>query len=280
MQGHYDGYRVEQILLGRLAERRKLEAVLAGGARRLDGHAVHRGAERARWLSFDERQAAHLGRHRPHHRRRQRRRSCELCRRIESNGVFSRDRRGIIYSRRMVDDARKRRTAAKNGAKGGNPSLLKQKAIPPPDKGEDKAGVIPLSQSPEAKTPDSKSPDRSPFEDLQRLIARAAQAMGVTVEELRRRPKWIVFADFLSEMALKGCDLERDVWPTIERVARRAKCTPDSPQYFRAEILAAREVRLAALTAKPASAVEQADRLAVFERHGVWSSQWGPKPEK
>lgn len=42
---------------------------------------------------------------------------------LERNGVFSRDRHGRIYSRRMVRDARKAAIARKDGAKGGNPKL-------------------------------------------------------------------------------------------------------------------------------------------------------------
>lgn len=42
---------------------------------------------------------------------------------LDRNGVFSRDRQGRIYSRRMVSDARKAATARKNGKLGGNPTL-------------------------------------------------------------------------------------------------------------------------------------------------------------
>jgi len=44
---------------------------------------------------------------------------------LERNGVFSRDRRDRIYSRRMVRDARRRARARENGKLGGNPSLRK-----------------------------------------------------------------------------------------------------------------------------------------------------------
>ena len=47
---------------------------------------------------------------------------------LENNGVFSRDRRGAIYNRRMVRAEKNR----KNGKLGGNPNLLKTKetAVP------------------------------------------------------------------------------------------------------------------------------------------------------
>lgn len=44
---------------------------------------------------------------------------------LERNGVFSRDRNGRIYSRRMVRDAKLQEVARKNGRRGGNPSLRK-----------------------------------------------------------------------------------------------------------------------------------------------------------
>jgi hypothetical protein len=40
-------------------------------------------------------------------------------------GVYSVDRRGIIFSRRLVRDEKKARTARENGKLGGNPSLRK-----------------------------------------------------------------------------------------------------------------------------------------------------------
>lgn len=42
---------------------------------------------------------------------------------LEQREVFSRDESGCIYSRRMVKDDEKRRKAAANGSKGGNPRL-------------------------------------------------------------------------------------------------------------------------------------------------------------
>lgn len=52
---------------------------------------------------------------------------------LERYGVFSRDRRGCIYSRRMVRDAQNSARHKKNGKKGGNPSLSKTGNKSPPD---------------------------------------------------------------------------------------------------------------------------------------------------
>ena len=75
---------------------------------------------------------------------------------LEGNRVFSRDRHGRIYSRRMIADGRKARVARKNGLKGGNPSLSKERTIRPPDKRRARAGDKP--QSPEATSPESNCP--------------------------------------------------------------------------------------------------------------------------
>lgn len=47
----------------------------------------------------------------------------DLLGELDRNGVFSRDRQGRIFSRRMVKDARRAAIARKNGKKGGNPNL-------------------------------------------------------------------------------------------------------------------------------------------------------------
>lgn len=74
---------------------------------------------------------------------------------LERNGVFSRDRHGRIYSRRMVADAKKAAIARRNGRNGGNPRLSNQKENPPPDKGSDKAPLKP--QEPRARSQSSKA---------------------------------------------------------------------------------------------------------------------------
>lgn len=61
---------------------------------------------------------------------------------LASVGVFSRDRQGRIYSRRMLRDELRSRLAKKNGRYGGNPTLSNNRDIftrvNPPDKPPDK----------------------------------------------------------------------------------------------------------------------------------------------
>lgn len=60
---------------------------------------------------------------------------------LEINGVFSKNNSGVIYSRRMIKDEKKRKTARKNGLKGGNPSLCKKREILTSDNPRVKTGV-------------------------------------------------------------------------------------------------------------------------------------------
>jgi hypothetical protein len=64
---------------------------------------------------------------------------------LERYGVFSRDRKGRIYSRRIVRDAQRSATNQKNGQKGGNPNLCineqKSESVNPPDKASDKPHI-------------------------------------------------------------------------------------------------------------------------------------------
>lgn len=73
----------------------------------------------------------------------------DLLGELDRNGVFSRDRSGRIYSRRMVADAKRASIARKNGKKGGNPTLGNTRGNQPQDNPPDKAGLKP--QEPEAR---------------------------------------------------------------------------------------------------------------------------------
>ncbi|WP_085908298.1 hypothetical protein [Kiloniella majae] len=86
----------------------------------------------------------------------------ELLIELENAGVYSLDRKGRIYSRRITRDVKKARTARKNGKNGGNPTLSKQRKNSPSvkgfkelsDKGEDK------TQKPEARSQSKKETNK------------------------------------------------------------------------------------------------------------------------
>lgn len=85
---------------------------------------------------------------------------------LESAGVFSRDRRGVIFSRRMIRESRKARTARENGRKGGNPSLRKQTEIPPSDNQNGNPDVKPTSYKLQTRTQDSEYPSDTDTEEI------------------------------------------------------------------------------------------------------------------
>ena len=85
----------------------------------------------------------------------------ELMAELEAAGVFSRNRQGTVYSRRMIRDARRLRAARANGRKGGNPKL---KTAKPVGDGDDRTAL--KTQSPEAEIPQSQTPQtESPQEE-------------------------------------------------------------------------------------------------------------------
>jgi len=83
---------------------------------------------------------------------------------LEEAGVFSRNRSGVIYSRRMVEDDKKAQTARKNGKFGGNPNLCKTTGFPPSDNPPDKGGVNGRdnTQKPEARSQKKETPQSPP----------------------------------------------------------------------------------------------------------------------
>lgn len=91
---------------------------------------------------------------------------------LEANGVFSRDERGRIYSRRIIRDVEKAERDRTNGKGGGNPQLLTQDKgwVNPPHKAHGKALPEARSQKPEnqrdASHPVGLVPDDATQTDL------------------------------------------------------------------------------------------------------------------
>ncbi|QDP58340.1 MAG: hypothetical protein Unbinned664contig1000_21 [Prokaryotic dsDNA virus sp.] len=96
----------------------------------------------------------------------------DLISELETAGVFSRDREGRIYSRRILRDEKKAKIARKNGKKGGNPRVKsgrvsneKQSDISPSDNLEDNREVKgeDNTQNPEPRTqnPEERDNDKS-----------------------------------------------------------------------------------------------------------------------
>lgn len=81
---------------------------------------------------------------------------------LEEAGVFSRNRVDIIYCRRMVRDAKRKRTAVENGRKGGNPNLRNRKANSATDKQADNPITIPPANDYHNRPPQAEINPQSP----------------------------------------------------------------------------------------------------------------------
>lgn len=215
---------------------------------------------------------------------------------LEENCVFSRDRRGRIYSRRMVREAKHIESARKAGKKGGAVSLEKKKGIFGPSHTPLATPSAPISHKPESKSqaPESKShaPESSNGAALkaspQAPVIRAADAMGTTFDALQRKRAWSVFGETFASWVQEGCDPERDIWPTLRRLALKRGKVPASPAYFTAAVREARDggsqgyapphYATAVSPAAFITAEHWAKRARTFHEQGLWSRRWGPKP--
>lgn len=208
---------------------------------------------------------------------------------LDRNGVFSRDRHGRVYSRRMVNDAKRAAIAKKNGKNGGNPNLRKDTENPPPVNPQVKTPL--KTQEPEARNQttyhinSASAPGRPELDQLEADLRQAAgPALGVS-------PKLMVVAPILGLLRPgdgPSCDLEADVLPAIRACSSKAK--PGSVQtwaYFQGAIIAARDERLAGAgrgEAPPTQPPEEwsDDRwraaLAVNRETGQWGDRLGPRP--
>lgn len=120
--------------------------------------------------------------------------AADLLGELERNGVFSRDRNGRIYSRRMVSDAKRAAIARKNGKMGGNPTLSDKKTNPPRDKRTDKASL----KTQEPVTSNQKGEDdkssfvaasdvTTAFEEWNALAKRKALPVAKDLTQARRK---------------------------------------------------------------------------------------------
>lgn len=116
---------------------------------------------------------------------------------LSNNGVYSTDRRGFIYSRKMVREEKKRRIARENGKKGGNPKLCEQTEKTPLDNQQDNRQVKLSDVNASVKSPDSSNPVGTEFQDSS--VARKPSARFPVKSKLPRNGRRYVYPDeFLS----------------------------------------------------------------------------------
>ncbi|MFT3987201.1 hypothetical protein [Aestuariivirga sp.] len=198
---------------------------------------------------------------------------------LDRNGVFSRDRNGTIFSRRMVRDEKRSREAQKNGKKGGNPSLGKvtEKSstlnpplnphLKPPDNGGDKTHKpIANSHKPEAAAP------------LPPNLHEQVSAALRQIPEVRKHP---IFADDfvypITQLIQQGYDLRSQIIPIVAKRAATAKFPIKGWSYF---VSAIQEATGQNTPPPPVPEDETVwdNRLDVARRRRAWDVRWGPMP--
>lgn len=108
---------------------------------------------------------------------------------LEGNGVFNRDRRGWIYSRRMIKEMRRTRAASATGKLGGNPKLThgynKPGFLYLAGPRRDGAFKIGISINPEARV--RKIRDKFRGQDIRLIEAWSCEDMGAIEAEILAR---------------------------------------------------------------------------------------------
>lgn len=205
-------------------------------------------------------------------------------------GVFSRDRKGRIYCRRMVRDDKKAKTARNNGKNGGNPTLCKEKRNRPSDKGRDKGGDKP--HIPETTIPETTT--------LPPPIQRAppdAKTVVAAFEEIRSElwpnamppaPRSTLETEAAQYLAMGGtvAVLVATLRAGMTGARNGGKSPPTSLKAYRLSLNDA-AVGATKFTGRgddrqnegedPMNA-QWRERLVSFRDRGFWIAGWGPKP--
>jgi hypothetical protein len=127
-----------------------------------------------------------------------------LLNELERNGVFSRDRKGRIFSRRMTKEKATREKARKNGAKGGNPRLSVSHG-----KEKEKLGSVNQEDNPPVKPP---YPLPHSPEEERRTEAKASVVLPAKIEDRSQ-----ACADHFNAVAA------RVGWPQVQRLTPSRK---------------------------------------------------------
>jgi len=140
-------------------------------------------------------------------------------------------------------------------------------------------------------TPKPPSNSNGSGPEVAPVFERVCRLLKIDFAKLRRNAAWSNLPASIAAWVEAGCDLELDVWPTIERLGLAAIARgdlPKTPGYFNAEILAARDRRRVANSGNGAMVTvenctdpfEWSDRLQVWRSTKKWNPKWGPKPDQ
>lgn len=192
---------------------------------------------------------------------------------LDRNGVFSRDRHGRIYSRRMTRDARKAAIARKNGKLGGNPTLSDQTPIPASDNRQDKPPDN--TQEPRASF-HSKEPIAQQQEATmpRHLFDKLLEAAGIVGNP---HPGLISLAPILG--LLDGGYAESDILDAIRsRQAPNARSWAYYVPIVEDYVATRRGVASKATPPQPVKAETWAPIVANWRSTGDWNYALGPPP--
>lgn len=191
---------------------------------------------------------------------------------LEEAGALSRNKDGVVVSRRMVRDAKNRERARNHGKRGGNPALKTTVAsnvyelpLKGTVKGEDKATLKLRGQNPESRREANASVE-AVLEVLWRLWPPEAR---------KRHPQQKVRDAIASQLRL-GAKPDELISAGKAHVADRLKSGPN----FVKGLVPFLSQQLWRNWLELPDAAEIARRHRLFEFDGTWSPEWGEPPRK
>ena len=219
----------------------------------------------------------------------------ELLEELERNGVFSRTRSGVIYSRRMTRDAKKIKTARENGRKGGNPNLCNSRRNSASVNPQVKEGVMqtPGTHARDLITNNYNLGPPNTLASLDRAISAAPSrarrvAPPAGVEEAFERlwlvyprrpgnPRKPAFEKFVTKVKA-GADPEAII---AGAKAYAILVEGKDPQFTAQTVTWLNQERWTSeTTAQPAAAPNWDERTDNFYITSDWAPAWGPKPSE
>lgn len=186
---------------------------------------------------------------------------------LDRNGVFSRDRKGTIYSRRMVADAKKAAIAKKNGKEGGNPTLcnsdINSASVKGSVKPRDKPHK-PYSTFQENEEGASALPDWLPLEAWNEFL------------EMRKRNR-ASLTPRAKQLAIAALSKLRDQGQEPQLVLEQSTMN-GWRGLFPLKASAAAQSNLTVVKFEPTDMQGWRDRVRVFKNMNLWHPKNGPKP--